>query len=682
MPTPDQPDDHHPRGGDGDAASVASLAHDYRRMRDEIARVIIGQEAVVEDLLTGLLARGHVLLIGVPGLAKTLLVSTVARILHLDFRRIQFTPDMMPSDITGTDILQDDPETGRRRFTFIAGPLFANIILADEINRTPPKTQAALLEAMQERHVTAGGTTYPLPDPFFVLATQNPIEQEGTYPLPEAQLDRFMLNVLVPYPTADEELEILRRTTGDATPAPQPTLSGERILALQHLVRRVPVADHVFRYAHDIVRATRPNEPEATELVRKWVSWGAGPRRPVADPRRQGPRRALGPAARRDRRYPPRRSDRAAAPDRHDLPRRVRGHRPRQGHRAPGPGRPRRDREGHGSPLLDQLTPAPPRAEPSRVERADLHGASPAMIEPPAAGFDPTAVARFGRLELIARLVVEGVMTGLHRSPFKGSSVEFAEHRQYGPGDEIRHIDWRTFGKTDRYFVKEYEEETNLRAYLVVNSSGSMAYAGRTVAKFEFARRLAASLAYLMIGQRDAVGLVTFDTSVRAMIPPRSSPGQFSVVCSELEKTQTGGEARPGRILHALAERIRRRGLVVILSDGFDDPEDLASAVRHLRHDRHEVLFLHTLAPEEEEFPFRHPARFRNLERTGHDLRVNPLAMRAEYLERFHAFCNTLKERLHAMGADYHRASTAEPVDRILLDYLSTRAHRGRGRGG
>jgi MoxR-like ATPase len=275
MTTPDQPDEGH---SGGDVSAVAALSHDYRQMRAEIAKVIIGQESVVEDLLTGLLARGHVLLIGVPGLAKTLLVSTVARILHLAFRRIQFTPDMMPSDITGTDILQDDPETGRRRFTFIHGPLFANIILADEINRTPPKTQAALLEAMQERHVTAGGTTYPLPDPFFVLATQNPIEQEGTYPLPEAQLDRFMLNVMVPYPTADEELEILRRTTGDHVPALEPTLTGERILALQHLVRRVPVADHVFKYARDLVRASRPNEPESTELVRKWVSWGAGPR--------------------------------------------------------------------------------------------------------------------------------------------------------------------------------------------------------------------------------------------------------------------------------------------------------------------------------------------------------------------------------------------------------------------
>ncbi len=261
-----------------DLAAAAELAESYHRMRSEIAKVVIGQADVVEQLLIGLFARGHVLLVGVPGLAKTLLVSTVARILSLSFRRIQFTPDMMPSDITGTDILQDDPETGRRKFTFIQGPLFAHIILADEINRTPPKTQAALLEAMQERHVTASGRTYPLPAPFFVLATQNPIEQEGTYPLPEAQLDRFTLNLRVPYPTAAEELEILRQTTGEGTATPEVTLTAEQIVAFQALVRRVPVAEYVFTYARDLTRASRPGEDEATEFVRKFVSWGAGPR--------------------------------------------------------------------------------------------------------------------------------------------------------------------------------------------------------------------------------------------------------------------------------------------------------------------------------------------------------------------------------------------------------------------
>ncbi|HWL10854.1 MAG TPA: AAA family ATPase, partial [Planctomicrobium sp.] len=242
-----------------EAQAVQSLSAAYRQMRTEIGKVIIGQEDVVDQLLIALFSRGHCLLMGVPGLAKTLLVSTVARILQLSFRRIQFTPDLMPSDITGTDVLQDDPETGRRTFQFMQGPLFTHILLADEINRTPPKTQAALLEAMQERHVTVGSHTYRLPSPFFVLATQNPIEQEGTYPLPEAQLDRFMFNTIVRYPTADEELQILKQTTGTRQPELEPTLTGEQILALQEVVRRVPVANHVFEYARDLVRATRPD---------------------------------------------------------------------------------------------------------------------------------------------------------------------------------------------------------------------------------------------------------------------------------------------------------------------------------------------------------------------------------------------------------------------------------------
>lgn len=291
--------------------------------------------------------------------------------------------------------------------------------------------------------------------------------------------------------------------------------------------------------------------------------------------------------------------------------------------------------------------------------------------------FDPSALARFGRLELIARLVVEGVMSGLHKSPFKGFSAEFAEHRQYGPGDEIRHIDWRAYGKSDRYFVKEYEEETNLKAYLVLDASGSMGYHGRTHSKFEHARQLAAALAYLMISQRDAVGLVTFDTAPRTLIPPRSAAGHFSVLCRALEEAEVGGETPLSGVLHKLAEQIRRRGLVIVLSDGFDRVSELVTALRHLRHRHHEVLFFHVLAPEEEEFPFRRPVRFRNLERFDHQLRVDPAALRAIYLRQFREFCDTLKEQARAMAADYHRVSTAEPPDRTLLDYLASRTRRG-----
>ena len=261
-----------------EAQAIRGLANAYELMRNEIGKVIIGQDEVVDQLLISLFSRGHCLLVGVPGLAKTLLVSTISQILQLAFRRIQFTPDLMPSDITGTDVLHDDPETGRRTFQFMQGPIFTNILLADEVNRTPPKTQAALLEAMQERHVSIGSNTYRLPEPFFVLATQNPIEQEGTYPLPEAQLDRFMFNVIVHYPSAAEELRILKQTTSGEPPKLTAALTGRQILALQEVVRKVPVAEHVYMYARDLVRATRPNEGDAPKFIQEYVSWGAGPR--------------------------------------------------------------------------------------------------------------------------------------------------------------------------------------------------------------------------------------------------------------------------------------------------------------------------------------------------------------------------------------------------------------------
>lgn len=261
-----------------EAQAVRELAAAYNRMTEQIGKIIVGQKLVVEQLLMAMFSRGHCLLVGVPGLAKTLLVSTVSKILHLSFKRIQFTPDLMPADITGTDILQDDPDTGRRKFTFLPGPIFANMILADEINRTPPKTQAALLEAMQEHQVTAAGNVYHLPEPFFVLATQNPIEQEGTYPLPEAQLDRFMFNILVGYPSRAEELDIMKRTTSNVKAELEALLSAEQILYLQQVVRQVVVADHVFEYAVDLVRNTRPREPGVPKFVPELIAWGAGPR--------------------------------------------------------------------------------------------------------------------------------------------------------------------------------------------------------------------------------------------------------------------------------------------------------------------------------------------------------------------------------------------------------------------
>ncbi|MDP2209709.1 MAG: MoxR family ATPase [Bacteroidota bacterium] len=261
-----------------DVEAVKLLQENFKSIRKEIGKVIIGQDEIIEQLLISLLARGHCLLVGVPGLAKTLLIKTLAQVLDLKFSRIQFTPDLMPSDITGTEILEENITTGTKSFKFIKGPVFANIILADEINRTPPKTQAALLEAMQEHHVTAAGEKYILEEPFFVLATQNPIEQEGTYPLPEAQLDRFMFNLWLDYPSRTEEIEIVKSTTSLYSSKLKQILDGEEISFFQDLVRRVPVADNVVEFAVDLVARTRPNGKGTPEFIKNWLSWGAGPR--------------------------------------------------------------------------------------------------------------------------------------------------------------------------------------------------------------------------------------------------------------------------------------------------------------------------------------------------------------------------------------------------------------------
>jgi MoxR-like ATPase len=261
-----------------DEKAVKRLGEARDQILGEIRKVIVGMDQVIDEMMIAVFARGHCLLVGVPGLAKTLLVSSLAQTMSLSFKRIQFTPDLMPSDITGTEVLQDDPTTGERRFKFLKGPVFAHLILADEINRTPPKTQAALLEAMQERKVSIGGEDYPINEPFFVLATQNPIEQEGTYPLPEAQLDRFFFNILVKYPSWDEEIEIMKRVTGGPEAKLAQVLSREEILSLQALVRRIPVADHIFSYAARLARATRPGEADAPDFIKNWLAWGAGPR--------------------------------------------------------------------------------------------------------------------------------------------------------------------------------------------------------------------------------------------------------------------------------------------------------------------------------------------------------------------------------------------------------------------
>ena len=261
-----------------DLAALEKLRDAHSRVREQIHAVVVGQDDVIDELMAGIFAGGHCILEGVPGLAKTLLVQTLAKSLSLEFGRIQFTPDLMPADITGTEVIYDDRQSGHREFRFVHGPIFTNLLLADEINRTPPKTQAALLEAMQERQVSSGTKRYPLPEPFFVLATQNPIEQEGTYPLPEAQLDRFVMKILVGYPTPEEERRIYRVTTGADHTEPTPVLDGIEVLELQHLVRRIPISDLLIDYTMGLIRATRPNSDAPADFVKRWVLWGVGPR--------------------------------------------------------------------------------------------------------------------------------------------------------------------------------------------------------------------------------------------------------------------------------------------------------------------------------------------------------------------------------------------------------------------
>jgi uncharacterized protein (DUF58 family) len=291
---------------------------------------------------------------------------------------------------------------------------------------------------------------------------------------------------------------------------------------------------------------------------------------------------------------------------------------------------------------------------------------------------DPTALAKFGKLEVVARLVVEGFMMGQHKSPFKGSSVEFVEHRQYYPGDEIRHIDWRAYGKTGKYYIKEYEDETNLRCYLVVDASGSMGYGESTLSKFDYARYLAASLGYLLLSQRDATGLITFDTKVRNRADPSANAQNFRRMISMLEESQPGRETSLAGVFEKLLPTIKRRSLVVVLSDCLDRIEPLATALKAFRHARHEVVLFHVAAPEEEEFPFSRPTMFRSLERSGHRILADPHRLRTHYLEQYNEFCAALVKHCGSIGVDYRKLRTDEPYHAALGAYLDSRTRRKR----
>jgi uncharacterized protein (DUF58 family) len=289
---------------------------------------------------------------------------------------------------------------------------------------------------------------------------------------------------------------------------------------------------------------------------------------------------------------------------------------------------------------------------------------------------DPSAMAKFGNLEVVAKLIVEGYIMGKHKSPFKGSSIEFVEHRNYYPGDEIRHIDWRAFGKTGKYYIKEYEDETNLRCYLIVDASGSMGYSGSAISKFDYSRYLASALGYLLLQQRDATGLITFDTKVRDQFNPSSNAQNFHRLTTMLEARKTGGETSMSKVFERILPMIKRRSLVVIISDCFDRIEPLTTALRQFRHSRHEVILFHVVAPEEEDFPFRNPTQFRNLEIADHWKLVDPHQLRNHYLEQYNAFCEELSRQCRSVGADYHKLVTNMPYHRALGAFLDDRARQ------
>jgi uncharacterized protein (DUF58 family) len=292
---------------------------------------------------------------------------------------------------------------------------------------------------------------------------------------------------------------------------------------------------------------------------------------------------------------------------------------------------------------------------------------------------DPTALAKFGKLEVVAKLVVEGYLIGQHKSPFKGASIEFVEHRQYYPGDEIRHIDWRAFGKTGKYYIKEFEDETNLRAYLLVDASGSMAYSGKTLSKWHYDRQVAAAMGYLLLSQRDSVGLMTFDTAVRDIAEPSTSAHSFERITNLLSEREPGGETSLGEVLAGIVPTLKRRSLVFVVSDLFDEAEKVLAAMKELRHSRHEVVLLHVVAPEEEEFPFARPTMFRNLERLANRVLVDPHRLRKHYLENYRRFCKELAAGCGALGCDYFKLRTTDPYDRALGEYLDSRSRGRRG---
>ncbi len=550
------------------ASSSAAFRTTLDAIRTQVRRIIVGQDEVVEHLLLTMLVGGHCLITGMPGTAKTLLVRTLADALGLSFKRIQFTPDLMPTDVTGTDIIEEDPTTGRRRWTFVPGPLFANVLLADEINRTPPKTQAALLEAMQERTVSVRGNTRAIEAPFFVLATQNPIELEGTYPLPEAQLDRFLFNILLDYLSAEDERLVVERNTNQMKlPTVEACTGAEEILKFQWLVRQVPVSEAMQRMAVDLVRATRPGEAGRARHRQTLRPLRRERARHAVHHRRGESPRADGRSLSRERgRHPGAGATGAAAQGTHELSGRVRRHDGGQ--------------------------------DPERNDRRQIPW-SACVTDAAARLLTPEVLAGLANLELVARTAVEGFLIGLHRSPHFGFSQEFAEFRAYNEGDDPRFVDWNVFARTDRTYIRRYEGETNTRLMLLLDASASMGFQSAKISKLQYGKYLAAALAYLASKQHDPVGLIVFDEAIRHYRPASGRSGSLQGVLHALDTATPGQKTDLEGCFRKFREHLSRRGLVAIISDLYCDPIAMSKAVAPLAYTGHDMVFFHVLDPGE-----------------------------------------------------------------------------------
>ena len=614
------------------AQQIEQFLDRVRTIREQLHKVVVGQDETIDQLLVCALTGSHALLVGVPGLAKTLMVKALAAVFRWKFNRIQFTPDLMPADITGYELLGRSVDGEGPSMVFRRGPVFANLLLADEINRAAPKTQSALLEAMAERHVTVGGQTLSdLEEPFVVIATQNPIEQEGTYPLPEAQLDRFMMEIRIGYPTPQQEREIVLKTTSGPSVLPSPQLDRGAFLQLRDLVWAVPLADHVVEYAVRLCGASRPGNNGSDPYIRDYIAFGAGPR---------GSQNLV--LAAKARALLMGRTTVTA-----DDVRAVRRG-AQASHDSEPSGNWRRYQCGIGRAASGckgfVMTVA-----------SATHGAlrSPYL--------DLRALASLSGMRFTTRGQLTGTYSGRHRSQRHGGAGEFVDFREYGSGEDLRRLDWKVFARTGKAFVRLHQDETNLLCTLAIDSSRSMAFPDQSEidprgSKLTYTRYLATALSHVISLGQDQVGVAVLGENADTLLPPGGTTSHVAHVQKIIAELTTQKATAMAPALRRLYEAARRSSVLILFSDFLmDDLEAVFARLRMFRHDRCEVIALHLVHPNEERLPAGAAFRFFDPEGTG-QLPCTPAEIRREYEQKFTAHLAIVRQMALAIGCDYRPA--------------------------